>query len=242
MPYNFNKPLSKEFYTKCITRNINKINILDNYTNFNINIENKVSLEFSDKKTQNIILANQNNKNLVLKMLIAENNKNYFYNQFLKKKFEKNKKLRYAFLIKPYNNGFIYYSSQNFGFFSKNFLKAFIIMLKKVMTKEKGLANKVFLCNLSKNQQFIFSKLKVLSNKISFLMKFDKKIRKNLILLNQKFVLPIKIKYAKNKKTNKNSIKSIRKNETFSSKIFYRTKNKVAQIYRKDNIKFTSNK
>lgn len=239
MQYNYNKILNKELYNKCITRNINKTNILDNYKILTIDVEEKTTQNLREKVTNQNFLANQNNKNVLLTTLSTKRQKNLQIS-LIREKFKKNTKLRYSFLIKPSQNGFIYYTSQNFGFFSKNFLKAFIIILKKLLSKTKNLPNKMFLCNLHKNQHFIISKLKVLSNNIAFFMKFDKKNKKNQIFISQKFVLPIRIKYAKNKnkKTNKNNFKYNKKKENFSHKIFYNTKNQNTEIFRKNIFKF----
>jgi hypothetical protein len=237
MKYSYNKLLNKEFYNKCISRNINKVNLIDNFTNLTVDIDAQSTLFY--KKVDKAKLSNQNNKSLLISILNAKIT-NSLNESILGNKFQKNTKLRYSFLVKPTQNGFLYYTPQSFGFFSKNFLKGFTIIIKKKLLKTNSLSNKIFLCNLHKNQNFIISKLKVLSSNIKFFMKFDKRLKKNQIFINQKFVLPIKIKYAKNKnkKTNQNNYKYNRKKENFNTKVFVSTKNPYREIYKQNNIKF----
>lgn len=241
MKYNYNQILNKEICNKCLIRNLKGKNICDNYENITINIDKRIIDEFYPQHTQKSLLLNQNDKDSILNLVVEKKDK-IQTNLFGKEKFIRNKKLHYSFLIKPFKSGFLYYTSEKFGFFSKKFLKGFVILLKKQLTKTKTLSNKIFLCKLHKNQNFIVSKLKVLTDKISFFIKMDKKTKKKQIFINQKFILPIKIKYAKNKnkKTNQNTFSINKKKEDSNTTASHSTKKQIRDVFRKDNSsKFT---
>lgn len=238
MQYNYNHLLSQKFYNKCIIRNTKKSQILDNYITLNTDIDTKKQMNFCTALTKNSFLSNQNNKSIVLKIFTRNNEVKI---QSIKNRFRIKPITNHAFLVKPCQNGFLYYTNKNIGFFSKNFVKAFIIILKKNVTKKTNLTNKIFLCNLHKNQYVIISKLKVLSNKINFLIKFDKKIRRSQVFLNQKYILPIKINYAKDKKTNKSSIKYFKKEKNYKPNTFNYKETKFKGVFsRKNSYKFNT--